>query len=72
MAKAVAGRGARLVARHGQQVLAGIGFTTDHPFHRHLRRVLVLDQLLGSTRHLTRQLGADLIRERRLPEPLPL
>jgi len=70
--KAVAGRGARTVARHGQQVLAGVGFTTDHAFHRHLRRVLVLDQLLGSARLLTRELGEELLRTRRLPVLLPL
>ena len=48
MAKAFAGRSARTVARHCQQVLAGIGFTTEHPLHRYVRRTLVLDQLLGA------------------------
>ena len=48
MAKALAGRGARTAARHCQQVLAGIGFTTEHDFHHYLRRVLVLDQLFGT------------------------
>ena len=33
MAKAVAGRSARTVSRHCQQVLAGIGFTTEHDLH---------------------------------------
>ncbi len=61
MAKAVAGRSARTVARHSQQVLAGIGFTVEHPFHRSLRRVLVLDELLGSSRTLTAALGADVL-----------
>ncbi len=32
MAKAMAGREARTAARHCQQVLAGIGFTTEHDF----------------------------------------
>ena len=59
-------------ARHCQQVLAGIGFTTEHGFHRHLRRALVLDRLLGDTRSLTRQVGDDLLRTRRLPAILPL
>ncbi len=72
MAKAVAGRNARTVARHCQQVLAGIGFTTEHPFHRYLRRVLVLDALLGDTRALTQQLGDELLSRRRLPPLLPL
>jgi Acyl-CoA dehydrogenase, C-terminal domain len=72
LAKALAGRGARTVARHAQQVLAGIGFTTEHPLHRHVRRVLVLDSLLGDARSLTRQLGEDLLARRSLPDILPL
>ena len=72
MAKAMAGRSARVVTRHCQQVLAGIGFTTEHPFHRYLRRALVLDALLGDTRTLTKQLGDELLSSKRLPPLLPL
>jgi hypothetical protein len=72
MAKALAGRGARLASRHCQQVLAGIGFTTEHTLHRYIRRVLVLDELFGSARSLTRQLGDDLLATRELPAQLPL
>ncbi|MCU1375662.1 MAG: acyl-CoA dehydrogenase domain protein [Actinomycetia bacterium] len=72
MAKALAGRGARTTARHCQQVLAGVGFTTEHDLHRYVRRTLVLDQLLGSARALTRQLGDDLLATRKLPPLLPL
>lgn len=72
MAKATAGRSARTAARHCQQVLAGIGFTTEHPFHRYVRRVLVLEQLLGASRSLTRELGNDILEHRRLPALLPL
>jgi Acyl-CoA dehydrogenase, C-terminal domain len=72
MAKAVAGRNARVTMRHAQQVLAGMGFTYEHPFHRYLRRVLLLDELLGSARTLTCELGAEIMRTRRLPELLPL
>ncbi len=72
MAKALAGRGARTAARHCQQVLAGIGFTTEHPLHRYVRRVLVLDQLFGSARTLTRTLGQDLLATGRLPPLFPL
>src|SRR3546814_13806433 len=50
MAKSLAGRGARLTAKHCQQVLAGIGFTTEHDLTRSVRRVLVLDALFGSAR----------------------
>jgi hypothetical protein len=72
MAKATAGRGARAAARHCQQVLAGIGFTTEHALHRYVRRVLVLEQLLGATRSITRELGEDILEHRRLPALLPL
>ena len=72
MAKAVAGHSARTVARHAQQVLAGVGFTTEHPFHHHLRRTFVLDALLGSSRRLTLELGEQLLATRQLPPLLPL
>ena len=71
VAKAYAGRSARTVARHCQQVLAGIGFTAEHPFHHHFRRALVLDQLLGG-QALTRSLGADLVAGRQPIPVLPL
>ncbi|MBB5915519.1 alkylation response protein AidB-like acyl-CoA dehydrogenase [Nocardia transvalensis] len=60
LAKAAAGQAALTTARHCQQVLGGIGFTAEHALHRHVRRTLVLDGLLGSTRELTRQAGAHL------------
>jgi hypothetical protein len=72
MAKALAGRGARTVARHCQQVLAGIGFTAEHALHGYVRRVLTLDGLLGSARTLTVDLGQELLRTRQLPPALPL
>ncbi|MGW2520619.1 acyl-CoA dehydrogenase family protein [Streptomyces sp. NPDC001617] len=58
LAKAAAGQAALTAARHCQQVLGGIGFTAEHPLHRHVRRALVLDGLLGSARELTREAGA--------------
>jgi hypothetical protein len=72
MAKAMAGRSARTVARHCQQVLAGIGFTTEHDFHRFVRRAIVLDQLLGAGTELTRRLGAEVLATGSLPASLPL
>jgi hypothetical protein len=72
VAKAVAGRSARLAAKHCQQVLAGIGFTTEHPLHRYIKRVRVLDGLLGDTRSLTRSIGAQLLDAGGLPAILPL
>jgi alkylation response protein AidB-like acyl-CoA dehydrogenase len=60
LGKAAAGQAALTAARHCQQVLGGIGFTAEHPLHHHVKRVLVLDGLLGSTRELTRAAGATL------------
>ena len=72
LAKAIAGRSARTVARHCQQVLAGIGFTTEHPLHRYVKRTIVLDQLFGSAKVLTAELGNDLVTTKQLPPMLPL
>ena len=67
MAKALAGRSARTATRHCQQVLAGIGFTTEHRLHHYVRRVLVLDELFGTARTLTTDLGQEQLATRRLP-----
>jgi hypothetical protein len=61
LAKAVAGRTAGTVARHCQQVLAGTGFTTEHPFHRFLKRTMTLDGLLGSADRIVPDLGHRLL-----------
>ena len=60
LAKAAAGQAALTAARHCQQVLGGIGFTAEHQLHRHVKRSLILDGLLGSARELTREAGATL------------
>jgi len=60
LAKAAAGQAALIAARHCQQVLGGIGFTAEHELHRHIKRSLVLDAMLGSSRELTREAGAEL------------
>jgi hypothetical protein len=60
LAKAAAGKAALTAARQCQQVLGGIGFTEEHDLHHHVKRVLVLDGLLGSSRELTRKAGAGL------------
>jgi hypothetical protein len=72
MAKAMAGRSARTTARHCQQVLAGIGFTTEHDLHRSIRRTLVLDATLGSSTTITAAAGAELVATRQLLPLLPL
>lgn len=60
LAKAAAGKAALTAAKNCQQVLGGIGFTEEHDLHHHVKRVLVLDGLLGSSRELTRKAGAGL------------
>jgi hypothetical protein len=60
------------VSRHCQQVLAGIGFTTEHELHEHIRRVVLLDQLFGGAVNLTRALGAEILASSTLPDLLPL
>ncbi|MCI3274347.1 acyl-CoA dehydrogenase family protein [Streptomyces cylindrosporus] len=72
LAKAAAGQAALTAARHCQQVLGGIGFTAEHPLHRHVRRAVVLDGLLGSARELTREAGALLRAEGAAPRLVQL
>ncbi|MFJ9896256.1 acyl-CoA dehydrogenase family protein [Streptomyces sp. NPDC091280] len=67
LAKAATGQAALTAARHCQQVLGGIGFTAEHELHRHVRRAMVLDGLLGSARELTREAGALLRTGRSAP-----
>jgi hypothetical protein len=60
LAKAAAGKAALTAAKHCQQVLGGIGFTAEHDLQHHIKRALVLDGLLGSSRELTKKAGAGL------------
>ena len=60
LAKAAAGKAALTAAKHCQQVLGGIGFTEEHAMQHHVKRALVLDGLLGSSRELARRAGAGL------------
>ncbi|MCX4766614.1 acyl-CoA dehydrogenase family protein [Streptomyces sp. NBC_01275] len=72
LAKAAAGQAALTAARHCQQALGGLGFTAEHALHRHVRRALVLDGLLGSARELTREAGALLLHQGRAPRLVDL
>jgi hypothetical protein len=72
LAKATAGRTARITAAHCQQVLAGVGFTTDHPLHRYLKRMMVLEGLFGSADDIERDLGRQLLAGRRVPTLIDL
>ncbi|ROO84891.1 acyl-CoA dehydrogenase-like protein [Actinocorallia herbida] len=72
LAKAAAGEAALTAARHCQQVMGGIGFTAEHDLHHHIKRALVLDGLLGSTKDLSREAGALLRSERTAPRLIHL
>jgi len=72
LAKVIAGRTARTVATHCQQVLAGIGFTTDHPFHRYVKRTMLLDGLFGTADDVALDLGRQLLTTRTVPTLIEL
>jgi hypothetical protein len=72
LAKAVAGRTAHTVARHCQQVLAGIGFTMEHPFHRFLKRSIALEGLFGSADEIVLDVGRRLLATRQVPTLIEL
>src|SRR6185369_10513194 len=72
LAKAVAGRTSRTVSRHCQQVLAGIGFTTEHRFHRYLKRTMVLEGLFGSADQIVLDVGRRLLATRHVPTLIEL
>jgi hypothetical protein len=70
--KLVAGRSAAAVTAHCQQVLAGIGFTSQHPFHRFMKRAASLDRLLGNPAELSREVGRQLMRRGEAPRLVEL
>ena len=48
-------------------MLGGIGFTDEHDLHVHVKRALVLDGLLGSSKELSRKAGAGLQARKSVP-----
>jgi alkylation response protein AidB-like acyl-CoA dehydrogenase len=60
VAKAYVSRGAREVAHGAMQVFGGIAFTSEHPAHRFLRRIVVREQQFGDAAHHERELGRAL------------
>ena len=72
LAKSLAGKAARVTATQAQQVLAGIGFTTEHPFHLFLKRTMVIDTLFGSSRTLPAEVGRALLARRTAPRLIEL
>ena len=72
LAKAIAGRSARTVARHCQQVLAGIGFTTEHDLHRYVRRTSCSTACSATPARSRPSSGEQLLAPARSPSSLPL
>ena len=72
LAKALASRNARVVARHCQQVLAGVGFTTEHAFHLFLKRVMALEGLFGTADEILLEVGRGLLATREAPPLIEL
>ena len=60
-AKLVTSHACELTMKHCQQVLAGIGFTAEHPYQRLMKRAVVLDRLLGSASDLAPIVGRHLV-----------
>jgi alkylation response protein AidB-like acyl-CoA dehydrogenase len=60
------------VARECQQVLAGMGFTTEHRFHRFLKRTMALEGLFGSADEIVLDVGRRLLATRRVPTLIEL
>jgi alkylation response protein AidB-like acyl-CoA dehydrogenase len=59
--KLVAGRACATSVAHTQQVLAGIGFTAEHPYHRVMKHVVALDRILGTATELAPVVGERLV-----------
>jgi hypothetical protein len=72
VAKLVASKAVKVVATHTQQILAGIGFTAEHRYHRFMKRVVVLDRVLGSADDLAPLIGKDLMGRSALPRLVEL
>ena len=53
-------------------MLAGVGFTTEHPFHRYLKRTMLLDGLFGSADDLVVAIGHTLLAGRSVPTLIDL
>ena len=71
-AKVVTGEAVSVTAANVQQLLAGIGFTAEHPFHHFMKRTLVLERMLGSAAELAPQVGQQLIERGKAPRLVQL
>jgi hypothetical protein len=71
-AKVVTGQAVSVTTAQAQQLLAGIGFTAEHPFHHFMKRTLVLERMLGSSAELAPALGRELVERGEAPRLVQL
>jgi hypothetical protein len=71
-AKVVTGQAVSVTAANVQQLLAGIGFTAEHPFHHFMKRTLVLERMLGSAAELAPEVGRQLVERGKAPRLVQL
>jgi len=71
-AKVVAGQAVAVAAAHTQQLLAGIGFTSEYPYHHFMKRAVVLERVLGSGTELAPNLGHLLMERGEAPRLVEL
>ncbi|HEY6474341.1 MAG TPA: acyl-CoA dehydrogenase family protein [Acidimicrobiales bacterium] len=71
-AKVVTGQAVSVTAANVQQLLAGVGFTAEHPFHHFMKRTLVLERMLGSAAELAPQVGRQLVERGKAPRLVQL
>jgi hypothetical protein len=71
-AKLVGSRACRVVVRHTQQILAGVGFTAEHPYHRVMKRALIIDRILGDADELAPLVGRELMARGEAPRLVDL
>jgi alkylation response protein AidB-like acyl-CoA dehydrogenase len=67
IARSLAARAHAEACRQCQQVMGGMGFTSEVPLHRYLRRGGLLDTLLGTGRALRTEIGSRILTERTVP-----
>jgi hypothetical protein len=60
-AKVVTSKAVAVTAANTQQLLAGVGFTAEHPLHRFMKRAVVLERMLGSGAELAPEVGRRLV-----------
>jgi alkylation response protein AidB-like acyl-CoA dehydrogenase len=71
-AKLVCSRACGVIVRHTQQILAGVGFTAEHPYHRAMKRALVIDRILGNADELAPLVGRELMERGEAPRLVDL